>query len=99
MGWYSEVSRDVSKIPDAVAFFEKELIDARFEVKLKGNVERAAATSKAYVLELLDDSRPVIVNAVALESHNNEGVVPVSSQKLMSPDDSIFKAGVSKLLT
>ena len=43
MGWYSEVSRDVSKIPDAVAYFENELIDARVEVKLKGNVERAAA--------------------------------------------------------
>jgi hypothetical protein len=43
MGWYSEVSRDVSKIPGAVAHFESELIDARIEVKLKGNVERAAA--------------------------------------------------------
>ena len=43
MGWYSEVSRDVSKIPDAVAFFESELVNARQEVKLKGNVERAAA--------------------------------------------------------
>jgi hypothetical protein len=43
MGWYSEVSRDVSKIPDAVAYFEDELINARVEVKLKGNVERAAA--------------------------------------------------------
>ena len=43
MGWYSEVSRDVSKIPSAVQFFEDELQDARVEVKLKGNVERAAA--------------------------------------------------------
>ena len=43
MGWYSEVSRDVSKITDAIAHFESELQDARQEVKLKGNVERAAA--------------------------------------------------------
>jgi len=43
MGWYSEISRDVSKITDAVAHFEGELQDARQEVKLKGNVERAAA--------------------------------------------------------
>ena len=43
MGWYSEISRDVSKITDAVAHFESELQDARNEVKLKGNVERAAA--------------------------------------------------------
>lgn len=43
MGWYSQVSRDISKIPDAIQYFENELVDARTEVKLKGNVERAAA--------------------------------------------------------
>ena len=43
MGWYSEISRDVSRIPDAVNYFEGELTKARVEVKLKGNVERAAA--------------------------------------------------------
>ena len=43
MGWYSQVSRDISKIPDAIAYFESELAMARQEVKLKGNVERAAA--------------------------------------------------------
>ena len=43
MGWYSEVSRDISKIPEAVKYFEDELTNARVEVKLKGNVERAAA--------------------------------------------------------
>ena len=44
MGWYSEVSRDISKIPDAVAHFELELQQARQEVKLTGNVEKAAAS-------------------------------------------------------
>ena len=43
MGWYSEVARDVNKIPDAISHFESELANARAEVKLKGNVERAAA--------------------------------------------------------
>ena len=43
MGWYSTVSRDISKIPDAVAHYESELLIAKNEVKLKGNVERAAA--------------------------------------------------------
>jgi|TARA_B100000424_G_scaffold271482_1_gene274372 hypothetical protein len=43
MGWYSEISRDVSKITDAVNYFENELQQARQEVKLKGNVEKAAA--------------------------------------------------------
>ena len=31
MGWYSEVSRDINKIPDAVAHFEQELSSARVE--------------------------------------------------------------------
>ena len=43
MGWYSEVSRNISKIPDAILYFENELIDAKREVKLSGNLERAAA--------------------------------------------------------
>ena len=43
MGFYSEVARDVSKIPDAIKHFEMELIDARNEVKLKGNVEKQAS--------------------------------------------------------
>ena len=43
MGWYSDIARDISKIPPAVQHFENELDSARSEVKLKGNVERAAA--------------------------------------------------------
>lgn len=43
MGWYSEISRDISKIPDAIAYFENELLSAKHEVKLRGNLEKAAA--------------------------------------------------------
>ena len=43
MGWYSEISRDIGKIPSAIAYYEKELVEARQEVKISGNVERAAA--------------------------------------------------------
>src|SRR6056297_1240339 len=43
MGWYSKVTRDISEIPNAIQYFEKELQDAKSECKLKGNVERAAA--------------------------------------------------------
>lgn len=49
MGWYSEVSRDISKIPDAVTYFEAELSHARQEVKLTGNVEKAAASMPGVV--------------------------------------------------
>lgn len=43
MGWYSEVSRDISRIPEAIDYFEDELNQARIEVKLKGSIERAAS--------------------------------------------------------
>ena len=49
MGWYSEVSRDVGKIPSAVAFFEAELEEARVECKLSGNLERASASMPGIV--------------------------------------------------
>jgi uncharacterized protein YfdQ (DUF2303 family) len=43
MGWYSEISKNIGNIPDAVAFFEAELEAARLEVRLTGNIEKAAA--------------------------------------------------------
>ena len=43
MGWYSEVSRDILKIPNAIKYFEDELLQARLEVKIKGNIERTSA--------------------------------------------------------
>ena len=49
MGWYSEVSRDISKIPNAIQYFEDELTEARSEVKLTGNVERASASMPGIV--------------------------------------------------
>ena len=44
MGWYSEVSRDISKIADAIDYYEKELLVARKELQLTGNIEKAAAS-------------------------------------------------------
>jgi len=44
MGWYSKIAKDISHIPDAVAYFEQELVEARDEVKLRGNVEKASAS-------------------------------------------------------
>ena len=49
MGWYSEVSRNISKIPDAINYFTGELEEARQECKLTGNVERAAAAMPGIV--------------------------------------------------
>jgi len=49
MGWYSEVSRDISKIPDAIHFFEAELEEAKKECRLSGNVERASSSMPGIV--------------------------------------------------
>ena len=43
MGWYSNISRDISEIPNAIDYFDNELKQARQEVKLKGSLERAAS--------------------------------------------------------
>lgn len=51
MGWYSKVSKDISYIPDAVEFFKAELLAAKQEVKLVGNVEKAAAAMPGIVEE------------------------------------------------
>ena len=49
MGWYTEVSRDISKIPDAVLYFENELEEARQDARLSGNLEKAAAAMPGIV--------------------------------------------------
>jgi hypothetical protein len=47
--WYSKVSKDISYIPDAVAYFNDELIGARQDTIIKGNIERAAASMPGIV--------------------------------------------------
>jgi hypothetical protein len=49
MGWYSKVSKDISYIPDAVEFFKAELLEAKDEVRITGNVERSAAAMPGIV--------------------------------------------------
>lgn len=49
MGWYSKISRDISKIPEAIQYFEDELIEARHEVKVSGSIEKAAASMPGIV--------------------------------------------------
>lgn len=49
MNWYSKVSKDISYLPDAIAYYEKELLDARNEVKIYGNIEKASAAMPGIV--------------------------------------------------
>lgn len=43
MNWYSVVSQDIKKVPDAIAYYQSELIQAKKECKLSGSIEKASA--------------------------------------------------------
>jgi uncharacterized protein YfdQ (DUF2303 family) len=47
--WYNKVAKDISNIPDAVEYFEAELIAARYECRITGNLEKAAASMPGVV--------------------------------------------------
>jgi len=69
MGWYSEVSRDISKIPEAIQYFETELIQARAECKLVGNVEKSAAAMPGIVEQRFNQLQEIeaILNYLNIE--------------------------------
>ena len=41
--WYAQVSKDIAHLPPCIDFFYQELETARKEVRISGNIERAAA--------------------------------------------------------
>ena len=49
MNWYSQISKDISNIPDAVAYYEAELLAAKHECRITGNIEKAAANMPGIV--------------------------------------------------
>ena len=49
MNWYDRVSKDISNIPDAVAYYEAELLLAKQDVIVSGNIERASANMPGIV--------------------------------------------------
>jgi hypothetical protein len=49
MTWYSEIAKDISNIPDAIAYFNDELEAAKTECCITGNIERAAANMPGIV--------------------------------------------------
>jgi hypothetical protein len=44
MSWYSKVSKDISALPDCIEYFYQELDQAKGEVRLRGNVEKASSS-------------------------------------------------------
>jgi hypothetical protein len=49
MNWYDRVSKDISNIPDAVAYYEAELLAAKADTRIAGNIEKAAANMPGIV--------------------------------------------------
>ena len=49
MNWYSKCANDLSNLPHAMNYFENELLDARKEVKIHGNIEKASAAMPGIV--------------------------------------------------
>jgi len=49
MGWYTEIAKDISNIPQAVDHFESELKAAKDECRVYGNIERASANMPGIV--------------------------------------------------
>ena len=39
--WYNRIVNDLSEIPDFIQYYEHELISARLEIAIRGNVERS----------------------------------------------------------
>ena len=49
MTWFSEVTKDLARLPDALDHFENEYWVAAGEVKIRGNLEKAAASMPGVV--------------------------------------------------
>jgi superfamily I DNA/RNA helicase len=43
MSWYAKVSKDIAYLPSGLDYFYNELIEAKAEVKIHGNVEKSSA--------------------------------------------------------
>ena len=51
INWYNEVSRDIKKIPECIKYFVTELNNAKREVRIYGNLEKASASLPGIVEE------------------------------------------------
>jgi len=49
MNWYDAVSKDIGKIPDAVDYFNNELLAAKADQKVSGRLEKISAEMPAIV--------------------------------------------------
>jgi hypothetical protein len=47
--WYSKISQDFNLLPNAISYYEDELIEARKDSRITGNIEKAAASMPGIV--------------------------------------------------
>ena len=47
--WYNTITRDVTKVPQCITYYEAELEEAKKEVRIFGNLEKASATMPGIV--------------------------------------------------
>ncbi len=48
--WYNAVTEDISNVSNAIKFFDKEVEEARKEVSLTGNLEKASASMPGLIV-------------------------------------------------
>lgn len=49
MTWYSKISKDISHIPDAIEFFDKEYQQAKKDITISGNIEKLSSNMPGIV--------------------------------------------------
>lgn len=49
INWYDKVSKDINNIPDAVEYYQSQLLEAKKETGITGRIERAASTMPSIV--------------------------------------------------
>ena len=57
--WYSEVSRNLDKIPECINHYDQQLIQAKKEIKIYGNLEKASAALPGIVEERFNQLQPI----------------------------------------
>ena len=60
MNWFSLVTQDISRIPDAIAYYEQELDKASVEVKLHGNLEIVMSEVSNQVIKETEAEQPAV---------------------------------------
>jgi hypothetical protein len=47
--WYSKILKDITILPDAIDYYTNELIEAKLDTRIAGNIEKAAASMPGIV--------------------------------------------------